>query len=44
MVYLTDEEVELFCEIKGNIITYNGEQYKICRVTNDGYYINKLIK
>ena len=44
MIFLTDEEVEMFAVIKGNVCTYNGEEYKICRVSNDGYFVNKLQK
>ncbi len=43
MLYLTDEEVELFATIVKNKMEYNGKVYKIIRVTNEGYYVKEII-
>lgn len=42
MIFLTDEEVELFGVIKGNRMEYNGKVYKIVKVTNDGFYVVEI--
>jgi hypothetical protein len=42
MIFLSDDDVEMFGEIVGNMMFYDGKQYKIIRATNDGYYVNHI--
>lgn len=44
MIFLPDEEVELFGTIHGNIMIYNGKEHKIVQVTTDGYYVFEIKK
>lgn len=42
LIYLTDEEVEVFATIVKNKMYYNNNLYKIVRVTLNGYYVHLL--
>lgn len=42
MLFLTDEEVELFATILKNKMYYNDKCYKIIRATNEGYYVKEM--
>lgn len=44
MIYVSDEEVELFAKIVKNTMHYNDKVYKIIKVTNEGYYIKEMQK
>lgn len=42
MLFISDEDVEILGTIKGNMMEYDGKQYKIMRATNDGYYVQQI--
>ena len=42
VIFLSDEEVELFGKIVKNKMEYNNKMYKIVRVTNEGYYVVEI--
>ena len=42
MIFLSDDDVEMFAEITGNVMLYDGKKYKIVKGTNDGYYVREM--